>query len=492
MTSRCRIFISYAHADEALKDSKVKQGIGYPSAFLSNLETSLPPLKGRITKDEVFFDRKRLASEPVWSAAIERALGECELFIFLVSVNSLASDYCIGQELARAVKRGVPVIPVLLRPKGSWIHHPVPDPDDSSAPVLGELGQFHSGGLPKDGGGNAKAVSTWSNEDEAWDEVCKDLLQFIRDNIPERDSGQAPVKASALSAGDQAPKGATEIQDMLAFHLNNRWAAFEGLVAFKEAEVFSSLPRPLTPKAVFCLSTESKPVSFLIKLRGFVGKRNDGRSAIAQLSGNADLLEVVLLLTLTAAERFIQSKSNVLALERHETLGGDDSRLTAVLAAAGFGFGIKLRPSLREPDNFVRLSGEELGHEQGYKNARLDLYAAANRLTLENPPAVAEDEVQDEEVLSEILDYAKEKLGCRLVLLTHGSSPLRDNAVRGAVLGGLDVPILFEGVPKESVRNVLSTLKALVGPLLDGMLGPLPAEPTNKSDPPIHSDGSAP
>jgi hypothetical protein len=35
MGTRCKVFISYSHEDEKLKDSKVKIGVGYPRAFLS-------------------------------------------------------------------------------------------------------------------------------------------------------------------------------------------------------------------------------------------------------------------------------------------------------------------------------------------------------------------------------------------------------------------------------------------------------------------------
>ena len=37
MVKRCKVFISYSHEDEVLKDSKVKKDAGYPRAFLSRL-----------------------------------------------------------------------------------------------------------------------------------------------------------------------------------------------------------------------------------------------------------------------------------------------------------------------------------------------------------------------------------------------------------------------------------------------------------------------
>lgn len=180
VSPRCRIFVSYAHLDEK-KKSEAVAGFGYPRAFIKYLRVSLKPLFGQERpEDYVFFDLNRLASEPAWGPAIENALNECELFIFLVSVNSLDSTYCMQKELSTAVKRGIPIIPVLLTPIDGWREHVVADPDHPGHPPR-RLGDHHSGGLPKDGAGNLLPVSQWKHDEElAWNSVCADIVTFIK------------------------------------------------------------------------------------------------------------------------------------------------------------------------------------------------------------------------------------------------------------------------------------------------------------------------
>ena len=58
MARRCKVFISYSHEDEVLKDSKVKRGVGYPRAFLSRLQAAIAAHDDLLTKDEIFFRRR--------------------------------------------------------------------------------------------------------------------------------------------------------------------------------------------------------------------------------------------------------------------------------------------------------------------------------------------------------------------------------------------------------------------------------------------------
>jgi hypothetical protein len=174
MGGRCRVFVSYSHRDETATRSV--QGGGFPSAFWEYLKSLLPPLQGRgvqLAAEQVFFDQARLNTEPYWSAAIQRALDECEVFIFLVSVNSLNSAFCMHTELHHAARRGVPIVPILLVPKKDWRDHPIPGLKDR------KLGDYHSAGLPKGPDFNPLAVSEWPNEAKAWDQVCSDLAAFL-------------------------------------------------------------------------------------------------------------------------------------------------------------------------------------------------------------------------------------------------------------------------------------------------------------------------
>lgn len=276
---------------------------------------------------------------------------------------------------------------------------------------------------------------------------------------------------------DPAPPGATELQKMLSGHLNEHWAEISRSRIFTGADVFSEVSAPLSPAKVFAACVDSPvPLRFLTRLRGFVGKAADGSPVAAQLAAQPYVLEAVLRLTLVAAERFIASKAEALQVVIDEPLIlSSDPRISAVLAAACFGFGIRLRPATPYPESFVRPSAEEYLHEQGGSLLRRDLRAAADRFTLADPPEhYADDQPEDDEILQSILDFAQEKIGCRLVLLCRENSGLRRANIRENALGKLDVPIVFEGVPRNEIAALLANLRSLVAPLLDGLMGKAP------------------
>lgn len=273
---------------------------------------------------------------------------------------------------------------------------------------------------------------------------------------------------------DPAPLGATELQKMLATHLNTHWAEISRSQIFTEADVFIDVPSPLSPaKIVGACVAAASPLTFLTRLRGFVGKAVDGSPITAQLAEQPYVLEAVMRLTLVAAERYIAAKSGELQVAIDEpVLVGSDPRVSAVLAAACFGFGVRLCPAVSYPESFVRPSAEEYLHEQGRTLVKRELRAAADRFTLATPPdELSDDELEDDEILQSILDYAHEKLGCRLVLVCRENSGLRQASVRQSVLGALVVPIVFEGVPRDEVKKLFDKLRASVKPLLDGLLG---------------------
>ncbi|HRH74327.1 DUF4062 domain-containing protein [Zoogloea sp.] len=282
------------------------------------------------------------------------------------------------------------------------------------------------------------------------------------------------VDKESEDRADPAPPGATELQKMLAAHLNEHWAEISRSRIFMGADVFSEVSAQLSPAKVFAACVDSPvPLRFLTRLRGFVGKAADGSPIAAQLAAQPYVLEAVLRLTLVAAERFIASKADELRVALDEPLIlSSDPRVSAVLAAACFGFGIRLRPAAPYPETFVRPSAEEYLHEQGGTLLKRDLRAAADRFTLADPPEhYADDQSEDDEILQGILDYAQEKLGCRLVLLCRENSGLRRANVRANVLGKLDVPLVFEGVPRNEIADLLAKLRSLVAPVLDGLIG---------------------
>src|SRR5271157_1739199 len=141
MTEPIRLFYSYSHKDETLRDE---------------LEEALALLRrqGLIYS---WHDRRIGAGED-WKGAIDKNLEAAQVILLLVSASFVASDYCWDIETERAVERHdrgeAKVIPVILR-LCDW----------QGAP----FGKLQA--LPKD----ARAITTWANKDEAWTDVARGI-----------------------------------------------------------------------------------------------------------------------------------------------------------------------------------------------------------------------------------------------------------------------------------------------------------------------------
>jgi hypothetical protein len=139
------IFYSYAHEDEALR---------------GQLEKHLSVLSQRDVI-RAWHDRKIGAGEK-WEKQISEHLESARLILLLVSADFLASPYCFGVELKRAMQRHdageALVIPIILRPV-----------DWTGAP-FSELQA-----LPTD----AKPVTSWSNMDEAFLDIAKGIRAAV-------------------------------------------------------------------------------------------------------------------------------------------------------------------------------------------------------------------------------------------------------------------------------------------------------------------------
>ena len=139
-----KIFISYAHKDEAFKDELV--------VMLASMQR-----RGII---DAWQDR-RIEAGDEWYQAIQEAMTECDLALLLVSKNFLSSRFIQDEEIPRFLQRrkkeGMRVIPIIIRPC-MW----------SSEPVLKDLQA-----LPQDG----KAVIAFPEEtgerDQVWTEIAK-------------------------------------------------------------------------------------------------------------------------------------------------------------------------------------------------------------------------------------------------------------------------------------------------------------------------------
>lgn len=144
-SSSIRLFYSYAHADEELRDQLAKH--------LSQLK--------REELIEEWHDRQIVAGVD-WSQAIDQAINTSHIILLLISSDFLASDYCYQVEVQRVLERyrrgEVYVIPIILRPC-----------DWQTSPFA------HLQCLPRDG----KAITTWNNRDEAFLDVAQGLRQTI-------------------------------------------------------------------------------------------------------------------------------------------------------------------------------------------------------------------------------------------------------------------------------------------------------------------------
>jgi tetratricopeptide (TPR) repeat protein/TolB-like protein len=144
---RLTIFYSYSHKDEGLRDE---------------LEKHLLILK-RAGLIQTWHDRRILPGEE-WDGAIKRELSAAHLILLLISVDFLASEYCQGVEVRKALERhrkgAARVIPVLLRPV-LWTAGTTP------------LSKFQA--LPADG----RPVTLWPSLDLAFQNICEGILKVV-------------------------------------------------------------------------------------------------------------------------------------------------------------------------------------------------------------------------------------------------------------------------------------------------------------------------
>ncbi|SMD13878.1 TIR domain-containing protein [Primorskyibacter flagellatus] len=166
-----RAFISYSHRD---------------SSALERLHVHLAALRreGRI---EAWFDREILAGS-VLDDEIRSELEVADLFLLLVSPDFIASDYCVEQEMRRALERhdagDARVVPIIVEPC-----------DWASMNALRRLKA-----VPVDG----KPVSEWTNANTAYLNVVQELRRIIdAKHIPDVALSEPKVRASTR---DKSPR----------------------------------------------------------------------------------------------------------------------------------------------------------------------------------------------------------------------------------------------------------------------------------------------
>lgn len=140
-----RIFISYSHKDDALR---------------AELDKHLALLR-REGCIELWSDQRILPGSE-FDKDISDALESAQIILLLVSADFLASDYCFGIEMLRAMERHdageAVVIPVILR-ACDWHHSPFK----------------HLNALPSGG----RAIAKWASPDDAFLDVVQGLRKLL-------------------------------------------------------------------------------------------------------------------------------------------------------------------------------------------------------------------------------------------------------------------------------------------------------------------------
>ncbi|BAY21381.1 TIR protein [Calothrix sp. NIES-2100] len=159
MSNAVKVFFSYSHKDEALRDE---------------LATHLSLMK-RQGVIEAWHDRE-ISAGSEWANAIDDNLNDADIILLLVSANFLASDYCYDKEMTRAMERHerkeARVIPIILKPT-----------DWNGAP----FGKLQA--LPK----NAQPVTRWQDQDEAFLDVTKGIRRVAEDMVKSKSSSSTAV-----------------------------------------------------------------------------------------------------------------------------------------------------------------------------------------------------------------------------------------------------------------------------------------------------------
>ena len=143
--SALKVFISYAHEDEAIKNQLDK--------FLITLKRS--------NKIEVWQDRQIMAGEQ-WDDLIKKELTSADIIILLVSIDFIASDYIWRNELEIAMQRheagSARVIPIIARAC------------DWSTMPFRKLQALPTGGIP---------IENANNLDQVYTEISKQIKAVV-------------------------------------------------------------------------------------------------------------------------------------------------------------------------------------------------------------------------------------------------------------------------------------------------------------------------
>lgn len=183
MSNPVKVFFSYSHKDELLRDE---------------LATHLSMMK-RQGVIEAWHDRE-IGVGREWADAIDENLDIADIILLLVSAKFLASDYCYDQEMMRAMERQenrkARVIPIILKPT-----------DWTSAP----FSKLQA--LPK----NAKPVTTWSNQDEAFLDVAQGIRRVVEEIARSKTSSTTAATNTPMNSNSAVTNSGLTTRQRLRF-----------------------------------------------------------------------------------------------------------------------------------------------------------------------------------------------------------------------------------------------------------------------------------
>jgi tetratricopeptide (TPR) repeat protein len=203
-----KLFYCYAQEDKGLRDE---------------LEKHLSWLKRRYQLTN-WYDREILPGEE-WEQVIDTHLNTAHLILLLISPDFMASDYCYGKEMKRALERHQAgtcrVLPILLRPT-YWEEAPF-----STIQLL-----------PID----AKPITRWPDREEAFQGVVaeisrtiKDLLIFFKTKSEWLEEGNRFYRLNCYEEAMVAYEKAIRIDPSYIFAHYNKGLALTGLKRYEEA-----------------------------------------------------------------------------------------------------------------------------------------------------------------------------------------------------------------------------------------------------------------
>lgn len=211
------VFISYSHADEALKDE-----------FLVHLSA--------LRREElisIWHDRQLEPSLKL-DETISNELSNSNLIILLISANFINSDYCSQKEMTEAFARKeaglAQVVCVILRPC-QWFSIP--------AGVAGKLGDFVA--LPRD----AKPVTSFADHDFAWDQVVGQLRLLLaerRNAVPAHPETRTSIQSTTAALAEPVDDEGSDRRRATKRSIHERQSSGAKLVSDSRIEKASLRP----------------------------------------------------------------------------------------------------------------------------------------------------------------------------------------------------------------------------------------------------------